>query len=391
MRIIHTTYRYRLEPIAEQAAQMRRFAGARRWVWNWALARKRAHYQATRKGISYQDLCAELTTLKRLPETAWLAGINAQLLQQALRDLEQAFKNFFAKRARFPRFKRKKTDRPRFRIPQDVLVKENAIRLPNIGLVKARIHRSISGTPRSATFTLEPDGHWYASVMVEQEIPERTNRPVETHVGVDLGLKEFAVLSTGERIDNPRYYHTQLRKLVRVQRALRRKRKGSKNREKTRTQVARIHAKIRHQRLDFLHKLSRKLVKRFDLVSIEDLSVRGLARTKLAKSVHDAGWGTFRTLLTYKADQADKHLMVINRFYPSSRLCSVCGTVNADLTLADRAWTCICGAVHDRDLQAAENIDWEGLRLFECAVAVGPTETQNAWGAPVNPATAGTA
>jgi putative transposase len=168
---------------------------------------------------------------------------------------------------------------------------------------------------------------------------------------------------------------TQLRKLARAQRTLCRKQQRSKNREKARKQLARIHTKIRHQRLDFLHKLSRKLVKRFDLVSIEDLSVRGLARTKLAKSALDAGWGTFRTLLTYKADRADKHLIVINRFYPSSRLCSVCGMVNTTLTLADRAWTCICGAVHDRDLQAAENIDREGLRLFECAVAVGPTET----------------
>ena len=372
MRTIHTTYRYRLEPTADQAAQMRRFAGARRWVWNWALACKRAHYQATQTGLSYRTLAVKLTALKRLPETAWLAEINAQLLQQALRDLEQAFKNFFAKRAGFPRFKCKKADQPRFRIPQDVSIKEDVVGVPNIGRIAARIHRPIEGTPKGATFTQEADGHWYVSVVVEQEMPERTNRPVETHVGIDLGLKEFAVLSTGERIPNPRYYRSQLRKLARGQWALCRKQKGSSNRAKARKKVARLHVRLRHQRQDFLHKLSRSLVQRFDLVSIENLSVRGLARTKLAKSVHDVGWGTFRTFLTYKAERANTCLMVIDRFYPSTRLCSACGKLNADLTLKDRAWTCGgCGMMYDRDLHAAENIDREGKRLFEHTVAGG--------------------
>ncbi|HEU4329339.1 MAG TPA: transposase [Roseiflexaceae bacterium] len=371
MRIIHTSYRYRLEPTRDQEKHLRNFAGARRWVWNWGLARKREHYQATKSSISYHTLCGILTHLKRIPETAWLNEINAQLLQQALRDLESAFKNFFAKRARYPRFKSKKTDRPRFRIPQGVYVEQKAVYIPKIGYIKACIHRPIVGTPKSATFSQEPDGHWYVAVVVEQEAPAFTPRPVVTHVGVDLGLKEFAVLSTGERIANPRLYRTQLRKLARAQRALCRKQKGSNNRAKARKQVARIHAKIRHQRQDFLHKLSADLVRRFDLISIEDLSVRGLARTKLAKSIHDAGWGMFRTFLTYKADRANTNLMVIDRFYPSSRLCSVCGSINADLTLRDRSWTCTCGAVHDRDLQAAVNIDQEGLRLVEQNVAVG--------------------
>jgi putative transposase len=389
MRTVHTAYRYRLEPTSEQAAQMRRFAGARRWVWNWGLARKRTHYQATQMSLSYHKLCAELTALKRVPETAWLAEIQAQLLQQVLRDLEQAFKNFFAKRARFPRMKHKKTDRLRFRIPQHVVVEQNAVYIPKIGLVKARIHRSILGTSKGATFSQEADGHWYVSMVVEQELPERTARPVGTHVGIDLGLKEFAVLSTGERITNPRYYRTQLRKLGRAQRALSRKQKDSNNRAKARKKLARIYVKIRRQRQDFLHKLSARLVQRFDLVSIEDLSVRGLARTKLAKSVYDAGWGTFRSFLIYKAERANAHLVVIDRFYPSSRLCSICGAVHASLTLADRSWTCACGVVYDRDHHAAENIDREGLRLFEQIVAVGQPETKNAWGTSVNPATAG--
>jgi putative transposase len=371
MRTIHTTYRYRLEPTPEQVAQMRRFAGARRWVWNWALTRKQAYYQATKTGLSYQALCAELTALKRLPDTAWLAEMHAQSLQQVLRDLERAFKNFFEKRARFPKMKCKKTDRLRFRLPQRVSIGQKAVRVPKIGWIKARIHRPIVGVSKGVTFKQEADGHWYACVVVEQEIADRTNRPVATHVGVDLGLKEFAVLSTGERIANPRYYRTQLRKLARAQRALCRKQKGSNNRAKARKKVAHIHAKIRHQRRDFLHKLTASLVRRFDLVSIEAMTVHGLARTKLAKSVYDAGWGTFRTLLTYKADRADAHLVVIGRFYPSSRLCSRCGTINKMLTLSERIWTCVCGATHDRDLNAAENINREGLRLFHQNVAGG--------------------
>jgi putative transposase len=206
---------------------------------------------------------------------------------------------------------------------------------------------------------------------------------------VDLGLKTFAVPSAGAPIENPRYYRTQMRKLRRAGRALSRRVKGSANRSKARTRLACVHQKVKRQRADFLHKVTTELVNHYDLVSIEDLSVRGLARTKLSMSVLDAGWGTFRQFLTYKADRRDTYLMVIGRFYPSSRLCPACGAVNANLTLAERTWVCSCGVDHDRDLTAARNIDAEGLRLFSQNVAVGHTETLNACGASVRPATAG--
>jgi putative transposase len=186
-------------------------------------------------------------------------------------------------------------------------------------------------------------------------------------------------------IDNPRWYRTQTRKLRRAQKALSRKVKGSRNRGKAREVVARLHQKIGNQRKDFLHKLSTDLIRHFDLVSIEDLNVRGLAKTKLSKSVLDAGWAMFRSMLIYKADRADVHLIAIGRFFPSSKTCGACGLINADLTLSDREWICWCGVHHDRDLNAARNIDKEGSRLFEQLVAAGCAETQNACGDPVSP------
>jgi putative transposase len=389
MRTIQITHRYRLEPTEQQAAHMRQFAGARRYIWNWALNRKKQHYAQTKKSLPLAMLYAELRDLKQQPQMAWLRAMDSQALQQTLRDLDKAFQAFFAKRSGLPKFKSKKTDAPRFRIPQRVTLEGSFVRVPKIGLIRARLHRPVAGTTKSATFKQAPDGHWYVAFVVEQAAPDREERPVQTHVGVDLGLKTLAVLSDGAQIANPRFYRTQMRKLRRAQRLLSRRLKGSANRTKARNRVARLHQKIKRQRADFLHKLTTDLVKHFDLVSIEDLSVRGLAKTKQSTSVLDAAWGTFRQLLTDKAERRNSHLMVVGRFYPSSRLCPACGAINADLSLTDRIWVCWCGVVHDRDLNAARNIDTEGLRLFTHNVAVGQTETQNACGASVRPATVG--
>ena len=238
---------------------------------------------------------------------------------------------------------------------------------------------------QSATFKREACGHWYVSLVVEQALAPRTNRPVHTHIGIDLGVKSLAVLSTGQTIDNPRWYRPQTRKLRRAQQALSRKVKGSANRNKARIVVARLHQKTRNQPNDVLHTLSTDLIRHHDLISIEDLNVSGLATTKLAKSVFDAGWGRFRSMLTYKAERADTHLIAIGRFFPSSKTCGACGLITADLTRADRDWTCSCGVQHDRDRNAAANIDREGMRLFEHNVAAGCAETQNACGDVVRP------
>ena len=390
-RTIQTTYRYRLNPTAEHERLLNQFAGARRFVWNWALNRKREQYRETGKTLSYNDLAGELTRLKQQPATAWLREMDSQSLQQALRDLDSAYQHFFrrarqgAKKKGFPRFKSKKTDTPRFRIPQRVVLQDAFVVVPKIGMIKAIVHRPLEGVTKSATFKREACGHWYVSLVTEQQIAPRIDRPSETHIGIDVGVKSLVVLSTGETIANPRWYRTQTRKLRRAQKALSRKVKGSRNRGKARIVVARLHQKIRNQRNDFLHKLSTNLIQHNDLVSIEDLNVRGLAKTKLAKSVLDASWGMFRFMLTYKADRNDSHLIAIGRFFPSSKMCGACGSVTADLTLADRDWTCWCGVHHDRDLNAAGNIDREGSRLFEQIVAAGHAETQNACGDPVSP------
>jgi putative transposase len=310
---------------------------------------------------------------------------------KTLRDLYSAYQHFF-RRARngdrkkgFPKFKSKKTDTPRFRIPQRVVLQDGSVSVPKIGMIKAIVHRPLEGITKSATFKREACGHWYISLVTEQQLAPKADRPIETHIGIDVGLKSLAVLSTGETIENPRWYRTQTRKLRRAQKALSRKIKGSRNRGKARIVVARLHQKTRNQRNNFLHKLSTAIIRDCDLISIEDLNVRGLAKTKLSKSVLDVGWGRFRSMLTYKADRNDTHLIAIGRFFPSSKLCGACGLVNADLTLADREWTCPCGVHHDRDLNAARNIDREGLRLFEQIVAAGYAETQNACGDPVRP------
>lgn len=389
-RTIQTTYRYRLDPTSEQERLLNQFAGARRFVWNWALNQKRQHYQQTGTMLSYNNLAAELTQMKQQPATAWLREMDSQSLQQALRDLDSAYQHFF-RRARngekkkgFPKFKSRKTDPPRFRIPQRVKLEGSLVSVPKIGLMKLILHRPLEGVTKSATFKREACGHWYISLVTEQIVPTG-DRPVQTHIGIDVGLKSLVVLSTGETIENPRWYRTQTRKLRRTQQTLSRKQQGSRNRGKARMVVARLHQKVRNQRKDFLHKLSTRLVRRYDLISIEDLNVRGLAKTKLSTSVFDAGWGMFRSMLTYKADRNASYLMAIGRFFPSSKTCGACGLVNADLTLADRAWTCPCGVYHDRDINAARNIDREGVRLFDQIVAAGHAETQNACGDLVSP------
>jgi putative transposase len=364
---------------------------ARRWVWNWALNRKREHYRQTGKPLSYNTLAAELTRLKQQPATAWLREMDSQSLQQTLRDLESAFQHFFRrvrqgqKNTGFPKFKSKKTDTPRLRIPQRVALQDSLISVPKIGLIKAIAHRPLVGVTKSATFKREACGHWYVSLVTEQQVAPKGERPIQTHVGIDVGLKSLAVLSTGEMVARERWYRTQARKLRRAQQALNRKQKGSRNRGKARLTLARLHQKIRNQRNDLLHKLSTRLVRHFDLVSIEDLNVHGLAKTKLSKSVLDAGWGTFRSMLAYKTDRNATHLIVVGRFFPSSKTCGACGLVNADLDLTDREWICACGVHHNRDLNAARNIDREGLRLFDQIVAAGYAETQNACGDLVRP------
>lgn len=389
MAVHRKVYRFRMEPTQAQSDALLRMAGARRFVWNWGLARRKEAYAATGKGLTYNQQAAELTTLKQQPETVWLKEADSQLLQQALKDLDRAYAAFFGKRARFPRFKSKKRDEPRFRIPQRVRVESSKVYIPKIGWVKIRQSQPVDCPIKGATFKRDAEGHWYVTLTAEFTMPDVPLPPAnpESVVGVDLGLKDLVVVSDGTRILPPKFYRKGQNKLRRAQREMSRKQKGSKNRDKARKRLNKIHARTRNQRQDFLHKLTTNLVTRYDGLCIEDLNIKGMAKTKLSKSVLDAALGELRRQLEYKSVWHRKHLSVIDRFFPSSKLCRECGTINQTLTLSERVWTCGCGAVHDRDLNAALNIKAEGMRTIP--VAVGHTETQNAWGATVRPTHSG--
>lgn len=365
-------------------------AGARRFVWNWGLARRREHYEVTGKALSYFDQTKELTQLKKQPELAWLNEVTRQSSERALKDLDNAFKSFFAGRCGFPQFAAKRTSAPTFYSRLHVRVENESVKLPKLGWVRIRQSREVEGVIKDAICKQAPDGKWYISLSCEFTMPDVPLPSINPHrtVGVDLGLKDLAVLSNGERIAPPKHYRRAERKLARAQRALSRKQKGSRNREKARRRLAQVHQKIRNQRQDFTHKFTTYLVKNYDGICIEDLNVKGLAKTKLAKSINDAAFGAIRRHLEYKAVWYRKHLVVIDRFFPSSKLCSECGGINQDLILNDRSWICGCGAIHDRDLNAAKNIRLAGLKQLD---AVEHTESSNACGAQVRPATAGTA
>lgn len=383
MAIHRKVYRFRMGPNATQGQALMRLAGARRFVWNWALDRRKAYHAEHGKTIPAAQLSAELTVLKQQPETAWLKEADSQALQQTLKDLDRAFKAFFEKRSRFPRFKSRKRDAARFRIPQRVKVDGEHVVVPKVGRVRIRRSMDVDLPTKGATFRRDPLGRWFVTLTAEFEMPDAELPPVNPSdvVGIDLGLKDFAVLSDGTRIPAPKFYRQAQRKLRKAQRVASRRKPGSRRKAKARLVVARVHQRINNQRSDFLHKLTTGLFRSHGGLCIEDLSLKGMARTKLAKSVHDASLGEFRRQLTYKAQWNRKHLAVIDRWHPSSRLCRGCGAINAALTLSDRQWVCDCGMVHDRDLSAAINIRDEGLRIL----AAGHAERQNARGGSVRP------
>jgi putative transposase len=350
-------------------------AGARRFVWNWALARWKETDAATGKSISLKVLSAELTALKTRPKTAWLSECDSQALQQVLKDIHRAFVNFFERRSRYPRFKSKKRDRARFRIPRRVKAADGKVYVPKIGWVRIRQSREVEETTRSATFSREADGHWYVAIVAEFEMPDVAITVIDPAkaVGIDLGLIDFITTSDpGDKpVPAPKFYRKAAAKIRRVQKAVSRREFGSKRREKAKKRLALSHRKARDQRNDFLHKLSTDLVGRHEAVRVEDLNVKGLARTRLARSFSDAAMGEFRRQLEYKCSWNRRALVAVDRFFPSSRMCDRCGALNDRLSLTDREWECDCGARHKRDFLAACNIRDEGMRML----AVGRTES----------------
>jgi putative transposase len=384
---LRKVYRFRMRPTKAQEGGLYRMAGARRFIYNWALSRRKSYYAEHAKGISARELSSELTALKSKAETLWLKEADSQMLQQALRDVDRAFDAFFERRSRFPRLRSKKGGHFTFRIPQRVRVEDGRVYVPKVGWVRIRQSRELEGTTKSATFKRDATGHWYVALTTEFEIPDVEPPAPVNPVGVDLGLKDLFVLSDGERVRAPRFARTAERRLGRVQKDLSRKKPGSRRREKAKRRVARVHRKVSNQRNDLLHNLTTDLTWEYDCVCVEDLNTKGLAKTKLSRSVLDAAFGEFVRQVEYKATWSFKRSVRVGRFFPSTKLCSECGKVNVNVTLSDRTWVCDCGTQHDRDLNAARNILAEGMRL----VAAGQTETPNARGEPVSLPTGSTA
>lgn len=381
---LRRVYRFKLEPNNEQTQKLYQLAGSRRFAYNWALARRNEFYKAEGKTIPAAQLSQELTQLKTCEETAWLKEADSQLLQQALKDVDKAFQNFFAKRSKFPKFKSKKAGHFAFRIPQRVRVENGRVYCPKIGWISIRQSQEIEGETKSATFKRDACGDWFVTLTSEFEMPDTALPEPQNPVGVDAGLKDFLFLSNGESVPAPRLFRKLEKKLAKAQRVLARRKAGSNRRADAKLRVAKAHRKTANSRADFVHKTTSGLVQRFDFIGIEDLNVKGLAKTKLSKSVLDAALGELRRQLEYKTQWNRRHFVVISRWFPSSKMCRCCGALNDALTLSERVWLCDCGVTHNRDHNAAINILNEAFRNF----AVGQTEKKNAHGQNVRLATA---
>lgn len=357
--------RFRLYPTKAQQAFFRQTFGCCRLIYNRGLAMRQEAFHNGEK-IGYKQTSAMLTALKKTEDFAFLKDVDAIALQQALRDLDRAFVNFFQKRANYPRFKSKHHHFQSYRTinqGDNIRIIGRAIKLPKIGLVKIRQSMPI-GHINNVTIEQVPSGKFFAVLNVDFEPQPRPNNGGE--IGLDMGLSSFYTDSFGQTIDNPKYLENTLRKLAREQRRLSRKQKGSKNWQKQRIKVALIHEKIANQRNDFLHKQSTRLVCENQTICIEDLKVKNMLRNrKLAKAIQSVSWGKFVEMLTYKAFWYGTAVIKVPTFYASSQLCSVCGYKNPDVkNLNIRAWDCLqCGSHHDRDTNAALNILHEGLRL----------------------------
>lgn len=358
--IIRKAFKFRLYPTAEQKEKLSVQFGCVRFVYNHYRAAREGYYLDTGTGLNYNDCAMDLADILKV-DYPWLKEADSQALQQSLKDLDKAYTNFFDGRADYPNFKSKHGNQS-IRYPQRFKVTDKAIYLPKVGWVKAIFHRAIEGTMKNCTVSRTKTGKYFVSIQCELDLEE--TEPRDCSVGVDLGLKHFAVLSTGEKIDNPKHLKKSERRLKIRQRRLSRKSKGSQSRAKQRQRVALIHERVANQRKDFHHKLSRYIVNNFDCIGLETLNVKGMVKNhNLAKSISDVGWSQFVQFVTYKAGWDNAEIVRHDRFFASSKTCSDCGAINQSLVLPERMWVCAsCGSVHDRDTNAAINLEPKLLR-----------------------------
>ena len=357
------TYEYRIYPNKSQEIQIAKQFGCCRVVYNKTLALRKETYEMTQKHLSKYELINEITKWKEQEEFNWLEEVNAQALQQAVFDMDSAYQRFFREKTGFPKFKSKRTHRHSFRYPSGCKLdnENNKIFLPKLKWVKCKIDRPIEFKLRSVTVKQVPSGKYFVCCLFDDglDLPPKLPITEETTVGIDLGLKDFAVLSNGTKIPRMRFTKQYEKQLAKLQKSLSRKQIGSNNREKARIKVARLQEKISNCRKDYLHKVSHKIINenQVNTICLETLNISGMMKShRLAKSVADVGMYMFKQMLEYKADRAGKNILYIGQYEPSTKLCD-CGYKNNDLTLADREWTCPkCGRHYDRDIHAAENI-----------------------------------
>ncbi|MFF0292067.1 RNA-guided endonuclease InsQ/TnpB family protein [Kitasatospora sp. NPDC004615] len=372
---VKRAFKFRFYPTDAQAAELSRTFGCVRLVYNKALAARSEAWTMRQERVNYNTTSAMLTEWKRTEELAFLAEVSSVPLQQALRHLQGAFANFWGKRAKYPTFKSKKKSR------RSAEYTTSAFRYRDGRLTLAKMTEPLDivwsrplpegQSPSTATVSQDAAGRWFVSLLCEDR--PSMPAPVNAAVGVDAGITSLVTLSTGEKVTNPRHERADRERLARAQRDLARKAKGSNNREKARRKVARIHARIADRRRDFLHKLTTRLVRENQTVVIEDLTVRNLLGNRtLARAISDASWTELRTMLEYKTEWYGRELITVDRWFPSSKLCSACGTTRAKMPLNVREWMCDCGAVHDRDVNAARNILAAGLAAAACGDGVRP-------------------
>ena len=357
----------RLYPDTNQQVLLAKAFGTCRWVWNYFLHLINETYKDTGKGLSGYDIIKLLPKLKKQEETEWLAETYSMCLQQACLNLGIAFNNFFERRAKYPRFK-SKFGKQSLHYPQNVKISNAGLKVPKIGVIYSKIHRPIEGKLKTVTISKNSCGQYFASILYEDAKVAPKKSTEGKAIGIDLGLTHFAITSDGSKFDNPRWLLKHEKNLKRKQQQLSRKQKGSNNRNKSRRKLARVHNKITNCRVDFQHKLSRRIVNENQVICVENLAVRNMVKNHcLAKSISQVGWGQFCTMLKYKAEQEGKHYVEVDRFFPSSKTCNNCLHQVSDLTLDVREWTCSsCGSHHDRDVNAALNIRDEGLRILTC-------------------------
>lgn len=358
-------YKYRLYPTDEQRDLLVKQFGCCRYVWNWALDKKTKLYTTEQKKISCFDMILELPEMKA--ENEWLKEVYSQSLQASLRNLDASFTNFFrrakqgSKEAGYPKFK-SKHKRQSMQFPQNVKADfENGMSvLPKLGNVKTVFERQFEGTIKTVTVSRETTGKFYISFLVEdsKSVPELEPIDPDKAVGIDLGLKHFVILSNGEKVNNPRFFKKDLKKIKKLSRRVSRKAKGGNNRSKARKILALAYEKTRNRRKDFLHKLATRLIRENQTVCLEDLSVKNMmGKVSYSRSIGDAAWNEFVSMLEYKAKWNGKHFLQIGRFDPSTKMCHKCGYIKNDMTEKIRSWICPgCSAEHDRDINAAKNI-----------------------------------